>query len=133
MSRAIEFRAWHKPTKRMFNVYSFSRSEVFEDCLDGPGSTPYVPAKREDCEIIQFTGLLDKTGAKIFEGDTVKYESVVDRIDDEPYDFVGEVIYSGACFFVCGKTGRDLEQLGNKPRSCEVIGNKFEGIKEKAK
>lgn len=35
--REIKFRAFHKPTNKMFNVYSFGGDAIFEDCEDGIG------------------------------------------------------------------------------------------------
>lgn len=66
MSREIKFRAWDKRNKEMFNVarYDFSDNTVYRQ-LFGAG------VLGEDCEILQFTGLIDKNGTEIYEGDIV--------------------------------------------------------------
>lgn len=68
MNRPIEFRAWDKEEKRMLSyaeycsVYSYAESAELSFWLQ---STDY--------ELMQFTGLLDKNGVKIFEGDLCQY------------------------------------------------------------
>lgn len=75
MNDVSRFRAWHNPTKRMFDVYCFTDKNVFENTLDGVGTSPINPANIEDCVLEQCTGLKDKTGRLIYEGDIVKRHS----------------------------------------------------------
>ena len=60
----FQFRAWHKPTKRLFEVLCFTPSLVFENTVDGI-------YKIEDCELDQCTGIKDESGNLIYEGDIV--------------------------------------------------------------
>lgn len=62
MSRPIKFRAWDKKNKRLVNFGLFD--------LDGgiyldDDNTFSV----DECPIMQFTGVLDKNGKEIYEGD----------------------------------------------------------------
>lgn len=81
MSRAINFRVWHTPTATMHNYLkakfgpkgiNVTLSGKFKD-VEEP-TTLTVPNK--DLEIMQFTGIVDRNGTPIFEGDVVEYESL---------------------------------------------------------
>lgn len=62
--REIKFRAWDKYKKMMVAPY------------DGDFIKWHAPSNWRDCyEVMQFTGLLDKNGKEIYEGDVCRFNA----------------------------------------------------------
>lgn len=76
------------------------------------------PMKDEDYELIRFTGLLDKNGKEIYEGDIFGSQilrCVVTRMENGEYRLVFK-----------NKTIDSISILDRKIAESEVIGNRFE-------
>jgi uncharacterized phage protein (TIGR01671 family) len=79
----------------------------------------------KDIDLMQFTGLYDKNGKEIYEGDVVAYENGNYQPDDGSSPMLlGEVHFAEGMFVVRGAGALWIET--NETASCEVIGNIYE-------
>jgi uncharacterized phage protein (TIGR01671 family) len=124
MIREIKFRAWDILSKRMM--------EDIELWLIPYGVLfPHTPDQR--ClELMQFTGLLDKNGKEIYEGDVVRYITrSYGGFSDVDVTVTGKVYFDYGSFeikVIYKEPPRLVNNLSklNYKYSIEVIGNIYE-------
>jgi hypothetical protein len=100
--RTYKFRAWDKNNNKM--IYP-SKKYTNGGLLDW----------FEDEELMEFTGLLDKNGKEIYEGDIVKtYNSVIEKIFYENGAFIrSQDDYPLNKYLLITTNQQDIEVIGN--------------------
>lgn len=112
ISRVIKFRAWSKNDKSMGAPFDLYNELIIKGY--GPNETGWL----NDTIFMQFTGLLDKNGKEVFEGD------IITDLEDhqEPRNYI--VGFEAGGFWLLN---RDNNEFGwCESDNMEVIGNIYE-------
>lgn len=125
--REIKFRAWNgKEMSEPFEIEEIC-NECGTYCFSGGAHGPEF--KFGECDLMRFTGLLDKNGKEVYEGDLVNakylFQGQVREIRNAPVTYL-----EGDGAFVFGTPGTGfvawIEVHLNDRKEIEVVGNVFE-------
>jgi YopX protein len=111
MTRPIEFRVWKDYEKEMTPSYLIDQSELLYELNNWQEKIPPIP--------LQFTGLHDRNGKKIFEGDILK---------DNDCNDIGDVKWhmESAHFYIEWLGSDFLNMDDSDLKSCEIVGNIYQ-------
>lgn len=114
MTRIIKFRYWDELHKEMMDWSDLKRQKFIEFL------------ENAEPPIMQFTGLLDKNGKEIFEGDIVKFRDIDNSLPEEILPVIWD---EKACGFVCrdSQHSKGIDMASSYDTiSGEIIGNVYE-------
>jgi len=126
--RLIRFRVWDKKKKKM--VYDDNINFVI-DFSGGIWETAVGDFEgggllRRDLAVMQYTGLRDKNGKKIFEGDIIKATINWGEFKDRKLAKIFEVRRNGLEFTPLAQLEREAKKTPGGKNIYEVIGNIYE-------
>jgi uncharacterized phage protein (TIGR01671 family) len=142
--RPIKFKVWHKPEKKMHHYLKAKFGKATNITLEGKFkdvdqiTTKTVP--NDELEIMQFTGLLDKNGNEVYEGDIVEVRHIgpkdpihlgftdkVYRVQVVWYDFSFSFERRRDDGSVMSRSnGLEFESTYYKKNEIEIVGNIYE-------
>lgn len=106
MQREIKFRAWDKKEK-CWKIRA--NTDMNYDTLN------FGFWGKEELELMQYTGLKDKNGKEVWEGDIVEYKTQK-----------GIIVFQNGSFSVEIDTNKPLSSSFFIFKDCEVVGNIYE-------
>jgi uncharacterized phage protein (TIGR01671 family) len=119
MNREIKFRAWHKQVEAMKPV----------EWMNFKGDLLKVPFygnwAKSSCALMQYTGLKDKNGKEIYEGDLIRREDVGNYAKGGLSNLM-EITFEDGSF--CTRSGEFRTSLIEMeyPEYYEIVGNVYE-------
>jgi len=133
VSKTIKYRVWDKTRKKMSPVATIhfrDDGSALTIMIDPAPKGPHIDlVEGENAVLMQFTGLLDKNGCEIYEGDILFSHALdISRTNDD-YAIVdaGVSLPAGSLLFAHIKTDPQKVPVAfSDTGSVEVIGNVYE-------
>lgn len=106
MNREIKFRAWDEVSEKILN---------WNDFLDTNMKNTFIAPESTGLILMQYTGLDDKNGKEIYEGDIAKYENMI-----------GKIMFFNGSFILSDFEETEEWELGVINEELETMGNIYE-------
>lgn len=130
MNREIKFRAWDKKNKAMRDIWSITwdftpvTPKMILAC--NPVINTQYALDEGEFEIMQFTGLKDKNGNEIYEGDIVRMFTHFNHLVDFNEGAFGYWYNSVVEYFISFQSNKNFEWKNNQSDELEIIGNIYQ-------
>lgn len=128
MSREIKFRAWDKNENKIYQDYDMSKyGFAIQNSSSATLNNIILMLGSNNIELMQYTGLKDKNGVEIYEGDIVEYGS-------DHFPLVKRIVVWNQQY-CCYKTSNSKNRTATSPQltadkvfktNMRVIGNIYE-------
>ena len=134
--REIKFRAWIKTTKEMITQETISDYILVGNgtgfgVIDGSDDSEYgtgnVWLEDKDFELMQFTGMLDKNGVEIYEGDILKSnKDMFNYYTEIQPEILYQVKYTDGAYRLFSTDNQNIDLLDMANINSKIVGNIYE-------
>ena len=125
MSRVIKFRAWDKGFNRMLMGVGVHPHIccIHDNYRKGEIGSYTISPEFVSYELMQFTGITDRNGVEIYEGDVLKFDgSIIGAVTFEAAEFiVGKGVNARALCAIAHIADEVLEIIGNIYENPELL------------
>ena len=119
--RELKFRAWDRVKRKMLYGVSPFNAHITDE------NEPLLSleySKHDDCEFEQYTGLKDKNGKEIYEGDIIQEEiDFNSKMTDGVFTYVVEWDSNTLSYSLRGNGTSIHDELWEVNASVEIVGN----------